>query len=146
MYKCCVTTPVSIEAKSSSYDEVRKCILHEFRQYGCWTEECSSCLQNSPKVLFAYDRLEYACSKAFGCNKFKIVLNLVMVLCYHPKCIEEDKPPVRLANACSIHSYLLHLASHDYDEIGKAMFARFSAMYSNAFCEDYDSISPSPYC
>ena len=68
-----------------------------------------------------------------------------MVLCYHLKCIEEDKPPVRLANACSIHSYLLHLASHDDDEIGKAMFVRFSAMYSNTFCEEYDSISPSPY-
>ena len=65
MYKCIVSTPAPAEPRSLSYYDVQTCLFREFRIHNGWTEECSNCLEKSPKVLFAFDRLEFGYAKAF---------------------------------------------------------------------------------
>ena len=122
MFKCVVSTPPPDSSDKSTYNEVYQVILREFKNENSWTDECTTILQNCPKLLFGYDRLQYGMAKAFGCNRIKILLNPLMVLCYHPDCVEKETPPIRLSSPCSLHAYLLHLTSHLGDEVGKSTF------------------------
>ena len=93
-------------------------------------------------LLFLYDRFAYFLTRAYGAN-YKIALNPVMILCYHPSCLSKNRRPLKLRHLFDIHYYLRHLKDHS-DVIGNAMQLRFSAIAENHFSE-LDQISPSPY-
>ena len=101
-------------------------------------------LELSPKLLWKYDRLEYFIAKAFGSPAYKILLNPLMVLCWHPKCRNSANPIVRLKHPCNMESYITHLALHT-DQMGDSMFKRFSAMHDDIFFDSYDTIATPPF-
>ena len=79
-----------------------------------------------------------------GSSKFKILLNPLMVMCYHPKCLNCSKT-VRLQYFLNFDRYLQHLLDHD--DIGIAMHTRFQTIMEYPFttAEDLDKISISPH-
>lgn len=90
------------------------------------------------------DRLEYAIGNAFGKCNYKILLNPLMIICYHPDCFSKQKQPIKLKNPCSLSRYLDRLLEHA-DQIGKVFYDRFEILNNDIYHSDYDAIRPSPY-
>ena len=143
-----VRTPIDIDI-SIGYDESLKDISsklnHEISSEKCWTDECTRLLQTNGHALFLYDRTEYSIAKAYGSNSHKILLNPVMIMCYHPDCMKSQRT-IRLKTAFDISRYLEHLLDHD-DEIGAAMLNRFGTVVQYPFMteEDLNKIDSSPH-
>ena len=136
---------IPVPSKCKDRDETEKVFRDEFRISDGWTQNCTLALQTCPSLLFEYDRMENACAKAFGTEKYKILLNPLMMVCYHKSCVSAKKVPiVRLKHVLDISTYLLHLAGHT-DEVGQSMLWRFRALKKDVFLEKYDEIANSPY-
>ena len=100
-----------------------------------------------------YDRFEFSLGNAYGTSSYKIALNPMMVMCYHPHCLEKSKgslPAVKLKHPFHLQTYLNHLLDH-FDDIGEAMRIpvriRFSAVNEDCFLssKSLDALSMSPY-
>ena len=150
-----VDTPSPLPESSLSNDAVLKVWRQQFKDEKCWTSKCTETLQQCPRLLFMFDRLEYTCALAFGedpmqsdkdyyTSRIRIMINPMMMKCYHPDC--QQKLSVSLKHPCNIKPYLDHLASHT-DAVGDSLFKRFNAMHEDMFmtAQEYDAISPSPY-
>ena len=137
-----VSTPSPLPEVSSPKAEVETLLRNEFKENGQWTAACTASIQKSPRLLLEFDRLEHQVALAFGGSPGspRILLNPLMMICYHPKCIR--KPFVTLKHICDISDYILHLASHT-DELGRCMFERFKLLKKNIFVDDFASqVSP----
>ena len=99
-------------------------------------------------MLFLYDRFEFSLGNAYGTSSYKIALNPMMVMCYHPHCLEKSEgslPPVKLKHPFHLQTYLNHLLHH-FDDIGEAMRIRFSAVNEDCFfsLKSSDALTMSP--
>ena len=128
-----------------SMKEISSKMNSEISSHQCWTDECTKLLKSNAHALFLYDRMECAIGKAYGSSDLKILINPVMVMCYHPKCLKQNRI-VRLKVMLDLTRYAEHLLDHD-DEIGVAMQTRFEAIAGSPFItEDHlDKINHSPY-
>ena len=110
-----------------------------------WTEKCTEILRESLNALFIYDRWEWSLIRAYG-DQFKILLNPLQVMCYHPTCISRKKKPIKLKRIFDLTPFLNHLKDHS-DVIGTAMLCRFSAVVEDPFIttECLDELSHSPH-
>ena len=86
--------------------------MKAFKDKKCWTEVCTKALQSSPRLLFSYDLLEFACSVAFGEDPMqrtvrctKIMINPIMMICYHPTCLNSKKRFITLKHPCNVTPY-----------------------------------------
>ena len=124
--------------------EVGANLNEEFLNCSSWTDACSKILMDNITTLFLYNCFEYFLTRAYGVN-YKIALNPVMILSYHPSCLSKNRRPLKLRHLFDIHYYLRHLKDHS-DVIGNAMQLRFSAIAENHFLSnsERDQISPSP--
>ena len=100
-------------------------------------------------MLFLYDRFKFSLGNAYGTSSYKIALNPMMIMCYHPHCLEKSKgslPAVKLKHPFHLQTYLNHLLDH-FDDIGEAMRIRFSAVNEDCFLssKSLDAMSMSPY-
>ena len=136
---------MSIADGSSITVDIGPEISRELTAHKCWTDECTRLLKSSGRALFLYDRMESAVNRAYGSSKHKILLNPVLVMCYHPECLSRRRT-VRLQYFLNFKRYLEHLLDHD-DEIGMAMYTRFETITEYPFttAEDLDKISISPH-
>ena len=99
--------------------EIQDKLNEEFREYSSWTKYYSGILKKNITMLFLYDRFEYFVSRVYGAN-YKIMLNPMMLLCYHPVCLSKNRKPWKFKHIMNITWYLKHLKDHS-DEIGMAM-------------------------
>ena len=143
-----VKTPKDIQFKDTlNLREIGATLNAEFKENEFWTDVCSNILKTNTSTLFLYDRFEYALGRAYGHDRYKIALNPLMIVCYHPSCIIKKSPVIKLRHMFDINYYIMHLMNHT-DEIGKAMLLRFSAVAENNFISitSLNQISRSPYC
>ena len=143
-----VPTPIDIDMSighNESLKDITSKLNHEISSYKCWTDECTRLLQSNGHALFLYDRTECGIGKAYGSSKYKILLNPVMMMCYHPDCMKSQRT-IRLKTAFDLTRYLEHLLDHD-DEIGSSMLNRFAAVAKAPFMteDDLNRIDSSPH-
>ena len=142
-----VPTPAGIfdSTESPTLHDIGQRLNAELSNEGAWNERCTEIFKESLTALFHYDRMECSMMRAYG-SEFKILLNPMMVVCYHPTCLAKKKPPIRLKRILHLDPYLNHLKDHS-DAIGTAMQLRFNAVVQDAFVttQHLDAISPSPH-
>ena len=144
-----IPTPTNIQFNNGpqckTLESLGNSITSEFKSYKKWTKSCSDLLQQNPKSLFLYDRFEYCLGNAYGAD-YKIALNPMHILCYHPDCLKRSRCPVKLRAMFVLDAFLEHLQEH-VDDIGLAMQTRFGAIVENMFAsrEELDKMSPSPF-
>ena len=90
-------TPKSLKFNNDklTLHELGSFLIAEMNLHGRWTDECSTIMKDNPKVLFLYDRFEYTLGNVYGNIDYKIALNPMMLMCYHPDCLVRG-PVVRL--------------------------------------------------
>ena len=134
------------QGRGSTNKSMFTLLSSEMRKKSCWNKVCTEALQNSPRILFGFDRLCYMLGMAFGSNRVIILLNPKMLICYHPECYNTKKNPVNLKDVNNINEYVVHHLSKHRDEIGNAMMLRYRAIHQNWFLtmEQLDELSPSP--
>ena len=143
-----VRTPKRLGSESKlSQREIGRLLNDEFRNHSCWTETCTTMLIENPHIMFLYDRFEFVLGQAYGNSQYKIALNPLMVVCYHPDCIlKKTNPIVKLRHLFDLNYFIMHLMGHQ-DALGKSMMARFSAVSTDTFMavSDLDKVSISPF-
>ena len=144
-----VTTPSIFHNQddNKTLHELAATLTSEINTYGCWTSGCTSVMKERPKWLFQYDRFEFCLGNAYGQNGYKIALNPMMIVCYHPHCLESRAGPiVRLKHPFYLKTYLTHLGRH-CDVLGDAMKKRFGAIDEDLFMthQSLDEVFQSPY-
>ena len=99
-------------------------------------------------MLYKFDRMSHDIAKAFGDDNFKILLNPLRILCYHPECVHNDNGAIALHQANDLHNYLEHLRLRHDDAIASSMFKRLAKVTRDdmfATEHDLDKICPSPF-
>ena len=120
-------------------------LTSEMRTYQKWTDQCSTVMRRNLKLLYRYDRSEFLFGNAYGNHHIKLVLNPMMIICPHFRCLKGN-PLVRLGHPFCLKKYLIHLESHQ-DKMGDALRLRFGAIHQNPFIGPaaLDEISISPH-
>ena len=144
-----VVTPsgLTFQNEKRTLHELGSILTSEMNTYGCWTPECTSLLTENPKWLFLYDRFQFALGNAYGQSGYKILLNPMMMVCYHPSCLERRSGPVvRLKHPFFLKTYLTHLGLH-CDELGDIMKKRFGVLKEDLFISSnsLDQVCRSPF-
>ena len=80
-----------------SLASIGKC-LKDLLNQNRWNDECTQVMQDNPLALMLYDQFEYFIGNAFGSyfKELKIAYNPLMIQCFHPGCLEQNKKPVKL--------------------------------------------------
>ena len=144
-----VTTPKTlsfIDPDKRTLDEIGSIITQEMRTHKRWTASCTAIMQKNPRCLFLFDRYEHSIRHAYGSEAdYKIALNPCMIHCYHPRCLQYKKNPIKLRTMFVMKEFLYHLEEH-VDDVGVAMQKRFGAVHKNQFLnsEDLDNLAPAP--
>ena len=139
-------TPLPLPSSSISLRDITTILNNELStSSSTWNQECTDVLVQNLHALFTYDRFECAMTRAYGAA-YKIALNPLMMICYHPDCRGAKHIVVRLRHIFDPKNYLMHLKKHS-DAIGMAMQRRFAAVATNIFITtaELDTISPSPH-
>lgn len=144
-----VTTPTlhpPLKGTISRLD-VQKGLQSEFKEHGQWTKKCTELFSANLVEMYCFDRISHCTGRAYGNVFYRVLINPIMALCYHPSCLSKGSKPVRLKNMSDIGRYVQHLRDHSNDEIGVAMIKRFSALLDNIFItdEELDNLSRSPF-
>ena len=144
-----VTTPSVFQPQNDkrALHELGSTLTAEINTYGCWTSVCTSLMKENPHLLFLYDRFELCLGNAYGHNAYKIILNPMMIVCYHPDCLQSKAGPVvKLKHPYYLKTYLTHLGRH-CDMLGDAMKKRYGAIDEDLFMthQSLDNVSQSPY-
>ena len=82
-------TPLTLTFNDSdkrTIQDIGTVLMKEMNEHKIWTEECTLIMTSNPKLLFLYDRFEHSLGNAYGHPLYKIALNPMMVVCYHPDC------------------------------------------------------------
>ena len=127
--------------------EIHAGLASEFKEYNQWTDRCTELLTNNLVVLYRFDRMNYCMSRAYGNVFYRILINPIMAMCFHPSCLSKGSKPIRLKHILDITTYVQHLRTHSNDHIGVAMIKRFSALLDDYFITnvELDQLAKSPY-
>lgn len=115
-----VTTPAVFPTRDNrkTLNELGATLTSEINTFGCWSNVCTSLMKENPKLLFMYDRFELSLGNAYGHSGYKVLLNPMMLVCYHPDCLHSKSGPVvRLKYPFYLKTYLTHLGKH-FDVLG----------------------------
>ena len=144
-----VTTPAVFPTRDNrkTLNELGATLTSEINTFGCWSNVCTSLMKENPKLLFMYDRFELSLGNAYGHSGYKVLLNPMMLVCYHPDCLHSKSGPVvRLKYPFYLKTYLTHLGKH-FDVLGDSLKKRFKAIDEDVFMTTHslDNIFQSPY-
>ena len=105
-----VETPKTLNSDKQTRKKLFSYITEEIRKNKCWTQNCSTALQESPSALFHFDRLQYLLANAFEDQRIRITMNPKMMMCYHPDCYNvKGKNPISMHDLSNIRRYVEHL-------------------------------------
>ena len=141
------STPL-ISRSSVKQGDVTDLIRNELSEHKEWTSSCTEAFRSCLPMLFKFDRISHGIAKAFGNDDFKILLNPLRILCYHPECVKNDNGALALHQANDLHNYLEHLRLRHDDAIASSMYKRLCKITKDdmfATEQELDRICASPF-